>query len=108
MTGAHIHSHSDLSSVALPADESVAAAVSPAAAVTPPFIGDVDADLEAAISALEVSWLRCGIIMNHMTLRSCALSEIDASMPRIKPDAVQCVIPIGTTNNIATGKHHAD
>ncbi|UFS77192.1 hypothetical protein LPB73_07390 [Tardiphaga sp. 37S4] len=75
MTGAPFLSNSDLSSVALPADESVAAAVSPAAVATQICIGDVDADLEAAITALEISWLRAGIVMNAITLRSVAVSE---------------------------------
>jgi hypothetical protein len=74
MTGARTHSHSDLSSVALPADESVATVASPAAVATHNPVCD-DADLEAAISALEISWLRAGIIMNAITLRSVAVSE---------------------------------
>jgi hypothetical protein len=175
MTGARNHSHSDLSSVALPADESATAAVSPAVAVAhtspgaapsfefevsalervwrpelakrqgeeasaeqedpgcgdgkvslrndisfgthdtpigstpsdgadelikdfvisavaalphfgilsdpssvaafPDCIGDIDADLEGAIVALEVSWLRIGIVMNAATLATIAASE---------------------------------
>ncbi|SFM00104.1 hypothetical protein SAMN03159423_4827 [Bradyrhizobium sp. NFR13] len=38
-------------------------------------IGDIDADLEAAIVALEISWLRCGIVMNAATLATIAASE---------------------------------
>jgi hypothetical protein len=38
-------------------------------------IGEIDGDLEAAIAALEVSWLRAGICMNAITLRSVAVSE---------------------------------
>jgi hypothetical protein len=128
---AHIHSTSDLSSVAPKADESAATA-SPQAVAAPnsvvakdhrdaaalvgvssldlagpasvglalslDCIGDIDADLEASISALELSWLRCGIIMNHMTLRSCALSEIDASMPSIKPEPAEAVITKANQN----------
>jgi hypothetical protein len=88
----------DLSSVALPADESVAAAVSPAAVATHNCIGDVDADIEVTTAALVTSWLRGGIIMNHMTLRSCALSEIDASMPSIKPEPADSVITKANQN----------
>jgi hypothetical protein len=132
MTGPRIHSNSDRTSVALPAG--VRAATASPQAVAAPFptpasnppapalaglasaglafssdcIGDDDQSIDALIAALLADWCNAGIIMNHMTLRSCALSEIDASMPRIKPDVVQCVIPIGTTNNLATGKHHAD
>jgi hypothetical protein len=38
-------------------------------------IGDIDPDLEAAIAALEVSWLRAGILMNAATLAAIAVSE---------------------------------
>jgi hypothetical protein len=38
-------------------------------------IGDINSDLEAAISALELSWLRCGIVMNEMAFLTCAASE---------------------------------
>jgi hypothetical protein len=43
-------------------------------------IGDIGPDLEAAITALELSWLRCGIVMNSMALRVAAASEIQPSV----------------------------
>lgn len=43
-------------------------------------IGDIDPVLEAEITALEVSWLRCGIVMNSMALRVAVASEIQPSV----------------------------
>lgn len=44
-------------------------------ALSSDFIGDIDPDLEAAIPALELSWLRAGILMNAATLATIAASE---------------------------------
>ena len=38
-----------------------------------------DPDMEAAVRSLEIEWLRVGIIMNSMTLRVVAQSEISSS-----------------------------
>ena len=44
-------------------------------ALSSPLIGDIDPELEAAITALELSWLRAGILMNAATLATIAASE---------------------------------
>jgi hypothetical protein len=65
------HSNPTLTGVA----SAPAELASAGSALSSDCIGDIDPDLEAAITALEVSWLRAGILMNAATLATIAASE---------------------------------